>query len=212
MVSVIGEAAFDDAWGGRAAALGQLRSGRARASHLRAVHTGAGSLALGQEPDTGATEVLVAAFRATMRRVVGGVCVVTADVGGMPHGTTVSAFFSLSMRPPMMAVSLDNTSNLLAGIRVGQAAGINILAAGQADLALRFARKSDDKLAGVAWTSDHGSPRLAGVHAWVAVRVGRAVPGGDHTLLLCEVLASTPAEAPAPLTYHEGDFGTHVTP
>ncbi|WP_328847686.1 flavin reductase [Streptomyces sp. NBC_00258] len=42
---------------------------------------------------------------------------VTALDGDRPHGTTVSAFASHSLTPPMVLVSLDNRSQLLALIR-----------------------------------------------------------------------------------------------
>jgi flavin reductase (DIM6/NTAB) family NADH-FMN oxidoreductase RutF len=41
------------------------------------------------------------------------VAVVTTLRGDRPHGTTVSAFASLSMSPPMVLVSLDLRSDLL---------------------------------------------------------------------------------------------------
>ena len=38
---------------------------------------------------------------------------VTAFDGDRPHGTTVSAFMSLSMEPPMVTIALDQNSELL---------------------------------------------------------------------------------------------------
>ena len=52
-------------------------------------------------------------FRAVMAGVATPVSVVTALSGdGVAHGTTVSAFASLSMSPPMVLVSLDRGSDL----------------------------------------------------------------------------------------------------
>ncbi|MEV0640898.1 flavin reductase [Streptomyces sp. NPDC050619] len=55
------------------------------------------------------------AFRDAMAAVAAPVAVVTALDGDRPHGCTVSAFASPSLTPPMVLMSLDNRSQLLAG-------------------------------------------------------------------------------------------------
>src|SRR3954453_12184914 len=90
------------------------------------------------------------------------VSVVTAIAGGLPHGTTVSAFASLSMDPPMVLVALDRNSDLLALVRDGGRFGLNVLERGQAELAKRFARKGNAKFDGVLWWQEHGVPLLSG--------------------------------------------------
>ena len=59
-------------------------------------------------------EVLVdqQAFRGAMGAVATPVSIVTTTLG-LPHGTTVSAFASLSLAPPMVLVSLQHDSELL---------------------------------------------------------------------------------------------------
>jgi flavin reductase (DIM6/NTAB) family NADH-FMN oxidoreductase RutF len=88
-------------------------------------------------------------FRDLMASVCTPVSVVTTIDGDRPHGTTVSAFASLSADPPMVLVSLDRASALLALVREHRMLGLNILASEQASLAMAFARKGDDKFAGV---------------------------------------------------------------
>jgi hypothetical protein len=61
---------------------------------------------------TGAGSVLVEHFREAMAGVPTPVTVATSMAGGLPHGTTVSAFATLSMAPPMVLVSLDRGSDL----------------------------------------------------------------------------------------------------
>ncbi|WP_306943054.1 flavin reductase family protein [Streptomyces phaeochromogenes] len=73
---------------------------------------------------------------------------VTALDGDRPHGTTVSAFASHSLTPPMVLVSLDNRSQLLAVIRRTGRFGLNILGVHQADLATAFARTGPDSSTG----------------------------------------------------------------
>lgn len=156
-----------------------------------------------------ATLVLPDRFRDAMRQVAAPVCVVTTLTESGPHGTTVSAFTSLSMNPPMLMLSLDKSSRLLARVAVGARLGVNILAADQRELASRFARKRDDKFDGVEWFADAGAPRMAGCHAWVAIDTRQIIPGGDHMVVLGEVIEAEACAGHLPLTYHDRTFGTH---
>jgi flavin reductase (DIM6/NTAB) family NADH-FMN oxidoreductase RutF len=147
-------------------------------------------------------------FRAAMGHVASPVAVVTTYVGDRPVGSTVSAFMSLSMQPPMLLVSLDNRSSLLAALSVGSAFGANILASGQSEVARIFATPGADRFGAVAWAPLEGAPALTDTHAWVAARVGSLVPAGDHTLVLADVLAAT-HDSREPLVYHRRTYGTH---
>src|ERR1700733_15879039 len=81
-------------------------------------------------------------FRDLMAAVCAPVTVVTtADEAG-PHGATVSAFASLSLRPPLVTVALDRRSALLASILGTGRLGVNVLGAGDDEVALRFARSA----------------------------------------------------------------------
>ncbi|MEH3034469.1 MAG: flavin reductase family protein [Aeromicrobium erythreum] len=153
-------------------------------------------------------EVLRKSFRQAMGSVAAAVSVVTTLHAGTPYGTTVSAFASLSMEPPMLLVSLDRTSNLLATLRPGSRVGVNVLAAHHDQIALRFAGKGDDKFRDIAWELQDGVPALADRHAWVSMDVEQLVPAGDHVLVLGLVRAAD-VSASAPLTYWQRTFGTH---
>ncbi len=155
------------------------------------------------------TTPLAEEFRAVMAGVATPVSVVTTLTDGDPHGTTVSAFASLSMSPPMVLVSLDRGSELLARLAVGSPFGVNVLGSDQAPLALAFARKGAGKFAGVPWTEDGGVPRLTGSPGWLACTVTQLVDGGDHVVVLGEVRAAATGGG-APLTYHARTFGTHA--
>lgn len=56
-------------------------------------------------------------FRSVMATVCSQVVVATTTAYGRAHGTTVTAFSSMSLEPPLVAVSLDRNSLLLAHIR-----------------------------------------------------------------------------------------------
>jgi len=148
-------------------------------------------------------------FRDVMGNVATPVSVVTAFGPEGPHGTTVSAFASLSMTPPMVLVCLDRGSELLEVVRSTGRFGLNVMGAEQSALAGGFARKGIDRFAGVEWTLEHGVPRLAGAPGWVACAATQLVPGGDHDIVLGLVLDAGVVDG-APLAYHRRTFGTHA--
>ncbi|MFJ5956465.1 flavin reductase family protein [Paenarthrobacter sp. NPDC092416] len=164
----------------------------------------------GDTPVTGITRRRVSAdnFRAAMARVATPVSVVTSLCAGTAHGSTVSAFLSLSLAPPMLLVSLDAASNLLSSLSVGSPIGVNVLASDQREFARRFAVKSTDKFAGIQWTLTAGVPRLPGLHIWMAGRVSDIRPAGDHALVLVDIEETSLGQG-SPLTYWRGAFGTH---
>ena len=153
---------------------------------------------------------LQSSFRDVMAGVATPVSVVTAMVGGQPHGTTVSAFASLSMDPPMVLVALDRGSDLLALVRRTRRFGVNVLASTQSALALAFARKGGSaKFDGASWHVDGGVPRLPEALGWLVCEVAELVDGGDHVVVLGLVVAADTAGG-LPLTYHGRVFGTHA--
>lgn len=148
-------------------------------------------------------------FRAAMSHVAAPVSIVTSLVDGTPWGTTVSAFASLSMDPPMLLISLQYDSGLLARIGEGSILGVNVLSSTQSELALGFARKDLDRFSSTPWTLVDGAPQLEDIHAYVAVKVARMVTGGDHVVLFCDVIDAATYET-RPLTYHRRLFGSHT--
>jgi flavin reductase (DIM6/NTAB) family NADH-FMN oxidoreductase RutF len=148
-------------------------------------------------------------FRDVMASVCTPVTVITALRGHAPFGTTVSAFASLSVAPPMVLVALDRSSELLRIVTDTNRFGVNVLAKEQADLAINFATKGgSDKFNSVAWHDDHDVPRLPGAGGFLACEVAEFVDGGDHIVLLGTVVSVTAGQG-GPLTYHGRRFGTH---
>ena len=148
------------------------------------------------------------AFKDAMSQLAAAVAIVTTGSATDPHGTTVSAFMSLSLDPPMVLVSLDKRSSLLALLPEGASIGINVLSTEQNLMARRFASKGVDRFAGVEWQMADGAPQLPGNHTWVAGRVAQRIEAGDHVLVLVDV-AATDVNTNCPLLYGQREFGTH---
>ena len=147
-------------------------------------------------------------FRRVMGSFASGVTVVTTyEPEGEPRGFTASAVSSLSMEPRQLLVCINNFSATLDTIREVGAFAINILANEQQAIAGRFAARSGDKFAGVAWEPGTlGMPILAGALAYAECRLAATYPGGDHTIMVGEVVAAAARDA-APLLYFRGAYG-----
>jgi flavin reductase (DIM6/NTAB) family NADH-FMN oxidoreductase RutF len=154
----------------------------------------------------GANGVDFDAFCELFSGVPAAVTVVTArNRDGRPHGTTVSAFCSLSLNPPLVIVALDRSSDLLPLVERQGRFGINVLAGGQEEVGAACACKGPDKLAGTSWLYDAGLPRIQGSAAWLACEVQDVLDGGDHVIVVGLVTACEPGEA-EPLVYHRRNF------
>ena len=147
-------------------------------------------------------------FRKAMGSFAAGVTVVTVCHDGRLVGTTVSAFSSVSMDPPLVMVCLKRDSRTLAALSEVKAFCVNILAADQGDLAYRFAKSgADDRFALTAVEAGVcGAPLLAGCVAVVECELHAGHDGGDHEILVGRVLRVTADETKTPLVYVRGGF------
>jgi 3-hydroxy-9,10-secoandrosta-1,3,5(10)-triene-9,17-dione monooxygenase reductase component len=159
--------------------------------------------------------------QAEFRRVLGnfatGVTVITAPAGDIkdsavgPAGFACQSFSSLSLDPPLVAFMVGRTSATWPRIARAGVFCVNVLAAGQGELCRGFAVSGADKFAGVTYDAAPvtGSPRLAGVAAWVDCTIHAVHTGGDHLIVVGRVEALGACdEETAPLLFHQGRFGT----
>lgn len=149
---------------------------------------------------------------ADLRDVMAGVCapvaIATTSTSGRPHGTTVSTFTWLSLTPPLVTIALHQKSDLLRLLRRTRRVGINLLSVHQEQLARDFAHDGVDRFSTAVWAEDHGLPMLHGSIGWVVCDSVRLVRGGDHDLVVGQVVHARHMHGP-PLVYHERRFGTH---
>ena len=129
-----------------------------------------------------------------LRRVMGhfatGVTVITTkDIGGVPYGLTANAFMSLSLEPPLALISIDKTAQCYGCFDASRVFTVNFLSDEQEEISRRFATKGVDKFAGIDWhEGSNGAAILAGVIGYVECRIEKAYEGGDHTLIVGEIL------------------------
>lgn len=146
-------------------------------------------------------------FREALRLFASGVTIVTVKDpdSDTPHGLTVSAFMSVSPKPPMILVAIDHkaTAHTLLQ-KEGASFAVNVLAQDQMEMSNRFAWvKDEDRFAMGAWeTAVTGAPILKNALAWLDCTIHARHDAGTHTLYIGEIQASaTPRPADSPLLY-----------
>lgn len=153
-----------------------------------------------------------AAKKTVLRSFPYGLYAITVAHGGNEHGMTANWVTQAAFEPPMVAVAVENTSKTIGMIRDAHHFGVNVLQAGQRELAGKLGRSSEQapqklkgvktKPAGVA-----GTPVLADALGWVECRLVATLPSGDHTLVLGEVVdAGLEHEGAQALTLQEAGF------
>ena len=86
---------------------------------------------------------------------------------------------------------------------------INVLAKGQQALSNRFARPSLNSWEGVKYRCGaHGCALLADALGTFECAKRAAYPGGDHLILIGEVLCVETASPQEPLAFYQGSYGT----
>jgi len=150
-------------------------------------------------------------LKQAMRAYPQGVTVVTAATDAGPVGLTVSSFTSVSLDPPLVLVSIAKSSGLYNLFRESKAFAVNFLADDQKSVSDRFAGRTPAKhrFDGIRFTRGlTGSPLIAGSRAVLECRLWRAYEGGDHSILVGEVVAAKSLNSKKPLVYYSQQYTT----
>lgn len=148
-----------------------------------------------------------ATFRQVMGRFTTGITVITVGTDDARRaGVTVNSFNTVSLEPPMILWSLALKAPSLPLFRAHEHFAVNILAADQEAVALQFAQPAADKFTGIETAPGAtGTPLIAGAMAHVECRTAHRYPGGDHEIIVGEVLSTAHFERD-PLVFHGGSF------
>ena len=153
-------------------------------------------------------------FRNCLGAFPTGVTVITAlGPRGEPVGNTVSSFNSVSLDPPLILWSLGRHAHSLKAYLSTDLFAVNVLREGQEELSARFARALGHKWAGIDYESwQTGCPVLPGALAVFECRTAHTYVGGDHVILVGEVINAVHDPEGRPLVYHRGGYAGITTP
>jgi flavin reductase (DIM6/NTAB) family NADH-FMN oxidoreductase RutF len=139
-----------------------------------------------------------------------GLYAVSVEVGGARNAFTANWLSQVSFDPPMIALSIENTSASLPLTRAAGRFVVNVYDAGQRELAGRLGKslsRSPDKLDGIGLgATPSGQPYLLDALAWVEVAIAHETPAGDSTLLIGRVVDAAMLRRAEPLTMLAAGF------
>jgi flavin reductase (DIM6/NTAB) family NADH-FMN oxidoreductase RutF len=148
-----------------------------------------------------------------MSRFATGVTVMTCHVDGEPHGMTANAVSSVSLDPLLALVCVGHDTEMRRWVREAGAFALSILPAEAQTLSNHFADAS--RPSGTAQfeavrthVARTGAPLLEGALAWLDCEVWKIHDGGDHDIVVGEVVAcDVGPDAPA-LGYYRSGYTT----
>ncbi|MTI10091.1 flavin reductase family protein [Curvivirga aplysinae] len=118
-----------------------------------------------------------------------GVTVVTTMTReGNPVGFTANSFTSVSLDPPMLLVCPGKYLSCFDIFENCDYFAVNILSADQQEVSDIFAKFNGDRFQQVSWQKGHmDMPLLDASTAQFICKKSKAIPAGDHSILLGEV-------------------------
>ena len=146
-------------------------------------------------------------FRQALGQFATGVCLVTVDDSDLgPLATTVNSFSSVSLDPPLVLWSIQNSSDHFAVYTECQHFGISVLSSEQDALSTQYAQRGGHSAQAEHFTvGPQGEPKLTDALAHFTCAAFAVHPGGDHQIIVGEVLQFKSREA-APLIFYSGGY------
>ena len=156
-------------------------------------------------------EDLQDALKGVMRIYPQGVTVVTTRAPDGPKGITVSSFTSVSLDPPLVMISISTVSIFHDAFAKAARFAINFLADDQRSVSDRFAGRSgpQDKFESLGYRAGpNGSPIIDGARAFIECELWRIYEGGDHSIIVGEVVAAGTLNGKRPIVYYSQQYTT----
>lgn len=149
-------------------------------------------------------------FREVMGGFATGVAVVTTADGESLQGMTVNSLTAVSLDPMLLLVCLTRGSRSAQSVASAGAFVVNLLGHDQRDVSNMFARPGEDHFRGLDITlTDEGLPVLPGGLGHLVCRVFRVDDGGDHVIVLGEVLHAERGDG-EPLVFYRSRYGRYT--
>ena len=149
-------------------------------------------------------------FRSVMRRLAGGVSIITAGQGDDITGMTVTSLTSLSASPPRLLVSINRQASSFPLIDRHRVFGVNILGSDQHDVAGRFSNgrlKGSQRFEGMPWSAgSSGVPLLNDSLAMIECEVEEIIERHSHGIVVGRLLSFELSPRLSGLVYWNGQY------
>jgi len=147
-------------------------------------------------------------FRRALSQFPTGVTVITAlDAEGNPVGVTASSFNSVSMDPTLVLWSIDKGAHSLSTFENAEHFAVNVLNRDQVSTSNNFASRGEDKFANADYSAGlGGAPILDDYAAQFECKTWAVYEGGDHLILVGEVMDYRYNDGAEPLVFARGSY------
>ena len=147
-------------------------------------------------------------YRSALGTFATGVTVITTMTGsGAPVGFTANSFCSVSLEPPLLLFCLDRGSYSFNHFEKTGHFAVNVLTELQEDVSAHFARPSEDKWRHVGYEiCSVGCPVFADALAVFECKTNAVHEGGDHIIVVGEVVRFSHQADGDPLLYYRGRY------
>lgn len=138
-----------------------------------------------------------------------GIAALCAIIDGEPQGIVASTFtVGVSMDPPLVLFSVQNTSNTWPLVSKNVRIGVSVLSEKNEGVCRQIASKSGDRFRGLRLDStDEGALFLEDASLWLDCSIEEEIPAGDHHVVLMRVHGHhTHDETNSPLVFHGSAF------
>ena len=148
-------------------------------------------------------------YRNALGQFATGVTIVTTrDAAGNAVGVTANSFNSVSLDPPLVLWSLARSARSMPAFEQASDFAVHVLASDQDHLANLFASRVDDKFAGID-AGTQGPPRIDGCSARLVCTTRNMYEGGDHVIMVGEVM-DYESDGKPPLLFHGGGYADRI--
>ncbi|MCV7225628.1 flavin reductase family protein [Mycolicibacterium komossense] len=148
-----------------------------------------------------------AALREAFGHFPSGVIAIAAEVDGERVGLAASTFVPVSLEPPLVSFSVQNTSTTWPKLKDLPKLGISVLGESHDAAAKTLAAKTGDRFAGLETTStEGGAVFIHGTSVWIETAIDQLVLAGDHTIVVLRVEDITVHDDIAPIVFHRSAF------
>ena len=142
-----------------------------------------------------------------LRKIVHGVYVIGVKEGDKVHAFTATWITQVSFKPPLVVAGIRKDGHSYKMIEKSRVFTINFLGSSQKKIAEHFlkpAPEGKDRLEGIRYKFGKcGAPILEEAAAYVECEVREISPGGDHAVVIGEVVEAGLHQDVDPLTLKE---------
>ena len=122
-------------------------------------------------------------------------------------GMAVNSFTSISLDPPLVAISVARTSRTWPVLKTSESLGLSVLGSGQEQVSRNLAARDGDRFGGATWAQNvDGAIHLEEAALWLTCVVHSEIDAGDHIIVVLGVNGMHYFQDVEPLVFHQSRY------